>query len=94
MEGDAGKGAKSPGPRPYGPLPTTEGTHLLRVGLRQLRAGQMPKYFQLCFCISYLLNMSHYVIYLYLYDEHESKHFPSDFLNWCGRKNVFNLVCK
>lgn len=36
MEGDAGKGAESPGPRPHGPLPTTEGTHLLRVGLRQL----------------------------------------------------------
>lgn len=38
--------------------------------------------------------MCYYMTYLHIYDEHESKHFPSDFLNWCGGKNVFNLVGK
>lgn len=30
--------------------------------------------------------------YLHIYDEHELKHFPSDFLNWYGGKNVFNFI--
>lgn len=62
-------------------------THLSRT-LCQPAQGpdRCQNIFHLCFGILYLLNMSHYVIYLHIYDEHESKHFPSDFLNWLWKE--------
>lgn len=36
MEGDSGKRAESPRPRPHRPFPSSEGTHLPPVGVRQL----------------------------------------------------------